>query len=146
VRQLLEGLERADDVFYDTVSQIDMDRWHQGRVALVGDSAFVPSFLSGQGTSIALIGAHVLASELVAEPGRAFAAYEARLRDFIGPNQAIAVRENTNALPRDRKALRKRNLKMWALPWLQRTGLLKLLDRGYRAIPTSFSTEGYGLT
>lgn len=45
-----------------------MTTWHKGRVALVGDSAYCPSFLSGQGTSVALIGAFVLASELVANP------------------------------------------------------------------------------
>lgn len=148
VRQLIEGLEHADDVFYDTVSQIHMDRWYDGRVVLVGDSAFAPSFLSGQGTSIALIGAYVLASELVAhsDPERAFAAYESKMRTFVSRNQAIAVRKNTNALPRDRKALRKRNLKLRSLPWLQRTGLLKLLDRGYHGTPSSLSVDGYGLT
>ncbi len=116
---------------------------------LVGDSAYAPSFLSGQGTSIALIGAFVLASELVAapdDPAGAFTAYEARIREFVERNQAIAVRKNTNAIPRDADALRKRNLKLWALPWLKRTGLVKLLDRGYKATPTSLSIDGYGLT
>lgn len=146
--EMIADLERADDLFFDTVSQIHMDAWSKGRVVLVGDSAFAPSFLSGQGTSIALIGAYVLATELVADPDpeRAFAAYEARIRAFVERNQAIAVRRNTNALPRDAEMLRKRNLKLWALPWLQRTGLLRLLDRGYRATPTSFSIDGYGLT
>ncbi len=149
VRQLLDDLEHTDDLFYDTVSQIHIDSWHRGRVVLVGDSAYAPSFLSGQGTSIALIGAFVLASELVAapdDPAGAFTAYEARIREFVERNQAIAVRKNTNAIPRDADALRKRNLKLWALPWLKRTGLVKLLDRGYKATPTSLSIDGYGLT
>jgi 2-polyprenyl-6-methoxyphenol hydroxylase-like FAD-dependent oxidoreductase len=148
VQQMLGRLETADDVFFDTVSQIRMDTWHKGRVVLVGDSAFAPSFLSGQGTSIALIGAYVLATELVAsaDPEAAFAAYEGKLREFILRNQAIALRKNTNALPRESRALRSRNVKLWALPWLQRTGLLKLLDRGYKDTPTSLSVDGYGLT
>jgi 2-polyprenyl-6-methoxyphenol hydroxylase-like FAD-dependent oxidoreductase len=148
VQQLLADLEHTDDVFYDTVSQIHIDSWHRGRVVLVGDSAYAPSFLSGQGTSIALIGAFVLASELVAspDPEMAFTAYEAKIREFVERNQAIAVRKNTNAIPRDSEALRKRNLKLWALPWLKRMRLLKLLDRGYRATPTSLTIEGYGLT
>ena len=148
VQRLLAELETADDVFYDTVSQIRMDRWHKGRVVLVGDSAFAPSFLSGQGTSIALIGAYVLASELVAnaDPEVAFTAYEDKMREFILRNQAIALRKNTNALPRESSALRNRNLKLWALPWLKRCGILNLLDRGYKATPTSLSVDGYGLS
>ena len=68
------------------------------------------------------------------------------MREFILRNQAIALHKNTNALPRESSALRSRNVKLWALPWLQRTGLLKLLDRGYKDTPTSLSVDGYGLT
>ena len=74
---LLEHLETADDLYYDTVSQIRMPAWTSGRVALVGDAAYAPSFFSGQGTSLALAGAYVLAGELHragGDPGRAFPA------------------------------------------------------------------------
>lgn len=149
VRQLLGDLEKVDDVFYDTVSQIRMDKWHNGRVVLVGDSAYSPSFLSGQGTSLALIGSYVLATELVghADPERAFVAYEEKMNrgDFVLGNQAIAVRKNTNALPRDSSALRRRNLKLRTLPWLKRLGILRLLDRGYKEATTGLSIDGYGL-
>ena len=145
---LLEGMEQADDVFFDTVSQIRLSPWHRGRVALVGDSAYAPSFLSGQGTSIAVIGAYVLATELVTkdDPLEAFAAYEDKLRDFIAQNQDLALRAGSTSLPRDKKSLRRRNVKLRAAPWLNRLGLMKLLTRHYRETSTGLSVEGYGLT
>ena len=148
VLDLLDGMEQTEDLFFDTVSQIRMDQWHRGRVVLVGDSAFAPSFLSGQGTSIAVIGAYVLATELVAQadPLAAFAAYENKLRDFIAQNQALALRSGSTSLPRDSKSLRRRNLKLRTAPWLKRLGLMKLLTKHYRDTSTGLSIDGYGLT
>jgi 2-polyprenyl-6-methoxyphenol hydroxylase-like FAD-dependent oxidoreductase len=69
VPRLLEMMPTASDWHFDTAAQIDMSRWSQGRVVLVGDAAYCASPMSGQGTSIALIGAYVLAGELVAASG-----------------------------------------------------------------------------
>lgn len=54
----------ADDFYFDTVNQIHQDRWSSGRVALLGDAAYAPSLASGQGSSMAIVGAYVLAGEL----------------------------------------------------------------------------------
>src|SRR6202453_762516 len=96
VPRLLNALRRADDLYFDTVSQIRMPCWSRGRISLVGDAAFAPSFRSGQGTSLALVGAYVLAGELAAhdDPANAFAAYERIMRPFVEANQALATKEN----------------------------------------------------
>jgi 2-polyprenyl-6-methoxyphenol hydroxylase-like FAD-dependent oxidoreductase len=112
VPRLLEALRHADDLFFDTVSQIRMPCWSKGRVALVGDAAFAPSFLSGQGTSLALVGAYVLAGELAAhdDPAAAFASYERIIRPFAEANQALAVKEEGSLfLPRTQQELNARN-------------------------------------
>ena len=62
--QLLKFMRNASDFYFDEMSQIVMDHWSIGRVALVGDAAYCCSPLSGQGTSVALLGAYVLAGEL----------------------------------------------------------------------------------
>jgi 2-polyprenyl-6-methoxyphenol hydroxylase-like FAD-dependent oxidoreductase len=62
--QLLEYMRSASDFYFDEMSQIVMDHWSLGRVALVGDAAYCCSPLSGQGTSVALLGAYILAGEL----------------------------------------------------------------------------------
>jgi 2-polyprenyl-6-methoxyphenol hydroxylase-like FAD-dependent oxidoreductase len=46
------------------------DRWSCGRVALVGDSAFAPSLLAGQGSALAMTAAYVLAGELAIAEGQ----------------------------------------------------------------------------
>jgi 2-polyprenyl-6-methoxyphenol hydroxylase-like FAD-dependent oxidoreductase len=148
VMKLIAGMERAEHLFFDTVSQIRMNRWYDGRVALVGDSAYAPSFLSGQGTGIAVIGAYVLATELAshADPVQAFAAYDATIRSFIERNQAIALRTKpSNVLPRDAQALRERNLRYRAMPWLRRLHLTRFVTRGVGDIATSLDLAGYGI-
>ncbi|MGW0792840.1 FAD-dependent monooxygenase [Streptomyces sp. NPDC002911] len=76
------------------MAQIRMDRWSQGRVALLGDAGYCPSPLSGQGTSLALVGAHVLADCLAQAPGdhtAGYARYEERMRSFVALNQPLAT-------------------------------------------------------
>jgi 2-polyprenyl-6-methoxyphenol hydroxylase-like FAD-dependent oxidoreductase len=95
VPRLLEMMPTAPDWYFDMAAQIDMPRWSEGRVVLVGDAAYCASPLSGQGTSIALIGAYVLAGELAAASGahpRAFAEFENVMRPFVQANQALGRR------------------------------------------------------
>lgn len=112
VPRMVEALRRADDLFFDTVSQIRTPCWSKGRAALVGDAAYAPSFRSGQGTSIALVGAYVLAGELAAhdDPADAFAAYERITRPFVEANQALAIKgQGDLLLPRTQEELDTRN-------------------------------------
>lgn len=92
---MLAALDDVDDLYFDVVSQIHMDRWSRGRVLLVGDAAGCISLLGGEGTGLAITEAYVLAGELARAGGdhrRAFAAYETRLRPFIESKQAGAAR------------------------------------------------------
>lgn len=94
VPRMIEKMWHADDFYFDSMSQICMDRWSLGRVALIGDAAHCASPLSGQGTSLALVGAYVLAEELAGRPGghrAAFERYEERMRPFVECNQALAT-------------------------------------------------------
>ncbi|NDW08018.1 FAD-dependent monooxygenase [Jiella pacifica] len=112
VPRLIEAMKTADDLYFDTVGQIRMPAWSCGRVGLVGDAAFAPSFLSGQGTSLALVGAYVLAGELASndEPAEAFASYEGIVRPFAEANQALATKAGGSLLlPRTQQELDARN-------------------------------------
>lgn len=51
VAAMVEAMRDADDLFFDTAGQIRMPHWSRGRVALVGDAAYAPSFLTGQGSA-----------------------------------------------------------------------------------------------
>ena len=96
--QLLEYMRQAPDFYFDEMSQIKMDRWSRGRVALVGDAGYCCSPLSGQGTSVALLGAYILAGELkAASPSgeldyeRGFANYRNEFQDYVQRNQWLVV-------------------------------------------------------
>jgi 2-polyprenyl-6-methoxyphenol hydroxylase-like FAD-dependent oxidoreductase len=61
---LLEAAATADDFYFDAFAQVHMPTISHGRVTLVGDAGYCASPLSGMGTSLALVGAYVLAGEL----------------------------------------------------------------------------------
>ncbi len=62
--RLLQEMETASDFYLDSVSQIRMNGWCNGRTVLIGDAAHCASLLSGKGASLALAGAYILAHEL----------------------------------------------------------------------------------
>lgn len=111
IPRVVAEMDTAEDLFFDVVSQIRMTRWSTGRVVLVGDAAYAPSFLTGQGTSLALAGAYVLAGELAAHPdhAQAFDAYERVMRSFVTLNQALAGDGDTELFPSTEQALQQRN-------------------------------------
>lgn len=94
VPRLLDSAREAPDFYVDAISQIHCENWKKGRVVLLGDAACAPSLASGQGTSVAMVGAYVLAGELKgAGHEKAFAGYEARLRNFADLNQKLAPKQ-----------------------------------------------------
>ncbi|MGC5258717.1 FAD-dependent monooxygenase [Gordonia sp. DT218] len=108
---MVGAMRDADDLFFDTAGQIRMPRWSSGRVALVGDAAYAPSFLTGQGSSLALVGAYMLADALATNPDHsaAFAAYEYQLREFVTMNQALVDNGEATLFPTTARALEQRN-------------------------------------
>ncbi|MEU9233857.1 FAD-dependent monooxygenase [Streptomyces subrutilus] len=92
--RLAKAAADAPDFYCDAMAQIRMDDWSRGRVALLGDAGYCPSPLSGQGTSLALVGAHVLAGCLARARGdhrAAYTGYVRRMRPFVTLNQALAT-------------------------------------------------------
>ena len=93
IPQLLEGTKKSDDFFFDEASQIKLDEWHKGRVALVGDACQCLTLLAGQGASMGMAGGYMLADELRKAEGNykiAFPAYQQRLKPDIEQKQKEA--------------------------------------------------------
>ncbi|BBY77397.1 FAD-dependent monooxygenase [Mycolicibacterium parafortuitum] len=145
--EVIDTLPDTEDVYFDTVSQVRMDRWSHGRVALIGDAAYAPAFLSGQGTSIAITGAYVLACELArhTDPEAAFGIYEQRMREHVMRNQELALRNDSTVLPRNRRQLLRRNSMVVALPWLRRLGIDRWLRADLRSAATELSLSPHDL-
>jgi 2-polyprenyl-6-methoxyphenol hydroxylase-like FAD-dependent oxidoreductase len=122
---ILDELDRAQDLYFDRVSQIRMDSWSRGRVALVGDAAFCASLMAGQGSALAMTAAYVLAGELGKAEGRhqeAFHNYEMLLRSYIVSKQRGAELFSAAFAPKTQWGLFVRNqvIKACAIPGLAR--------------------------
>ncbi|MEV6905448.1 FAD-dependent monooxygenase [Amycolatopsis sp. NPDC051071] len=111
IPKLLEGLKGADDLYFDSLSQIHLDKWSQGRVVLLGDAAWCAG-PGGSGTGLAMMGAYVLAGELAAAHGDhevAFARYEEKLRGPVKVSQKQAAGIGTFLVPKSRFMIGYRN-------------------------------------
>lgn len=95
VPELVDAAVADPELYFDSVSQIHMPRWHRGRVALVGDAAHCASSLSGRGTALALTGAWFLARALRDHPGDLGHAWEQYERD----QRPHAIRCQATAAP-----------------------------------------------
>jgi 2-polyprenyl-6-methoxyphenol hydroxylase-like FAD-dependent oxidoreductase len=103
VPRLLAELEHAPDFYFDSISQILMDTWTRGRVALVGDAGYCPGPAVGGGTSVAVVGAYVLAGELRAAGGdhtAGFRNYEREMLEFVRRSRSIGPASMKSIIPR----------------------------------------------
>jgi 2-polyprenyl-6-methoxyphenol hydroxylase-like FAD-dependent oxidoreductase len=90
--RVLAGMDKAEDFYMQEVAQVKVDSWSKGRVALVGDAAFCPSPISGMGTTLAVVGAYLLAGEITKnphDPAQAFVNYETIMRPFVTKGQKL---------------------------------------------------------
>lgn len=99
--KLLQYMEESNDFYFDIAIQIKMKSWTKGRIALVGDSGYCCSALSGQGTTTAIVGAYILAGELKAAGENytdAFERYNSLLHPFVEANQELGAWVNKTFL------------------------------------------------
>ncbi|WP_454801606.1 FAD-dependent monooxygenase [Mucilaginibacter phyllosphaerae] len=89
--RLIAEIEKNNDVYFDAISQVHAPRWFSGRTGMIGDAAYCPTPLTGMGTTLAIVGAYLLAGELSRHNRHedAFAAYEKRMRPFVEDVQKL---------------------------------------------------------
>ncbi len=146
VPRLLEKMHTAPDLYFDAVSQIRMERWSHGRAVLLGDAGYCPALLAGQGSTLAMMGAYILAGELKVALGdhqRAFPQYEQAFRPVVRQEQKKAGSNAKFLVPATRLGL-----------WMQ-THLIPLLLppmlvarerwRGFLPRPSRIKDYGNGL-
>ncbi|MEU6718394.1 FAD-dependent monooxygenase [Nonomuraea sp. NPDC046802] len=100
--RLLAELDHAPAFYFDEITQLRLERWSQGRVSLVGDAAYCPGPAVGASTSMAVIGAYVLAGELAAAGGDhtvAFASYEREMTAYVQAARDYAARMVKQVIP-----------------------------------------------
>lgn len=101
-RSVVDAIASTDAFYFGELVQVVLPAWSSGRVVLAGDAAHCASPFSGQGTSLALVGAYVLARELAdtpSTPDAAFARYEQRMRPYVALNQALVDMNRQGPVP-----------------------------------------------
>ena len=93
--RLIKGMMETHNFYFEEISQVKLPKWSQGRCVLLGDTAYCPSPLTGQGTNLAILGAYVLASKIIKNPENpmdVFEQYEKDMRPYVNKVQPIALR------------------------------------------------------
>ncbi len=126
--RVLAAMEGAKDFYFEAIGQVRMNHWSKGRVVLLGDAAYCASPISGMGTSLALVGAYVLAGELARNDSHteAFAAYERLMRPYVDQAQDVPKVWPRIAQPRTRLGIA---LQQTVLGLATRPGVLKLAGK-----------------
>ncbi|MCV6965431.1 FAD-dependent monooxygenase [Mycobacterium intermedium] len=92
VPQALENCPPAEEIYYDQVAQVVMPTWRKNRVVLLGDSCAAVSLLAGQGASLAVAAAYLLAEQFrrTSSVDRALDFYERLWRPTVEDKQKTA--------------------------------------------------------
>lgn len=103
-QRILDSLDQEEDLYFEHIGQVKAPTWTSGRVALLGDAAYCASPISGMGTSLALVGAYVLAGEIAAHVDHrdAFRGYERIMRPYVTQAQQLPPGAPRIANPRTR--------------------------------------------
>ncbi|WP_458248535.1 FAD-dependent monooxygenase [Streptomyces sp. MAI_2237] len=133
VPRALSGCPSSSQIYYDQVAQTEVRSWSRGRVVLVGDACHAVSPVAGQGASLAVAGAYVLADQLAGARRieDALSGYERLWRPVIVARQHAArrmARWFVPASPR-RLQLRRTALRFAGLPGASRIAGTTLVGR-----------------
>jgi 2-polyprenyl-6-methoxyphenol hydroxylase-like FAD-dependent oxidoreductase len=125
--------------YFDSITQLELTTWSRGRVTLVGDAGYCPGPAVGGSTSLAVLGAYVLAGELERAGGdhvSAFAAYEQVMIDPVMRSRALAKTVATTIVPSS-------TLGVWALIGLGR--LISVLPTSMTSAVANLNDKGVRL-
>ncbi|OBG28182.1 FAD-dependent monooxygenase [Mycobacterium sp. 852002-51057_SCH5723018] len=149
VERWLEEIGRTPAFYFDAISQLRLDIWSRRRVTLVGDAGYCPGPAVGGSTSLAVLGAYVLAGELALADGdhlRAFAAYELQMRGPVHLSRTFARGAAKSIIPGSRAgvwALTRGAQLVSRMPGSLSRGLAKLNTKGVR-LYDSMPVPDYG--
>ncbi|MDR3663002.1 MAG: FAD-dependent monooxygenase, partial [Mycobacterium sp.] len=147
--ELLSAAAQSDDFYFDAFVQVHMDTWSAGRVTLCGDAGYCASPLSGMGTSLALVGAYVLAGDLgpataldAARIEVALRRYEKVMRPYVNRCQDLPGGLDGYAPVSERDI----SSAATAMKWLQRWPLRLYAGRKWFSAAESIDLPDYHFT
>jgi 2-polyprenyl-6-methoxyphenol hydroxylase-like FAD-dependent oxidoreductase len=115
VPELLDRVRAADDLYFDSVSRIQVPTWCRGRIGLVGDAASCVS-LFGDGSSLAMTGAFTLADSLNGDIPAGLHTYEVRHRPQRAAKENSVAYATRLLIPATSAGIAVRNVAMYLVP------------------------------
>ncbi|MDF2823945.1 MAG: 2-polyprenyl-6-methoxyphenol hydroxylase-like oxidoreductase, partial [Mycobacterium sp.] len=106
--RILAELEAGAPMYFSSVGQMSTPTWSKGRMILLGDAAHCNATFGGAFTSLALIGAYILAGELGmgSDIASALPRYQQRMKPFVDAAPLVRPRILRLANPRTRAGIR----------------------------------------
>ncbi len=134
VPEALDRCPASSEIYYDQVAQTVLPRWHRGRVVLAGDACYAVSLVAGQGASLGIAGAYLLADQLAHTPSveHALARYEELWRPVAEEKQRVGRSGADRFVPATKRQL-------WIRRSVLRLSRLPLIDRSVTAALTGSS-------
>jgi 2-polyprenyl-6-methoxyphenol hydroxylase-like FAD-dependent oxidoreductase len=131
VRQALASCPDGRDLYYDQVAQIEMPSWTRGAVTLIGDAGLAVSLMAGQGASLAMGSAWLLAEQLrtTTSLADALGQYEKRMRPFVLRTQKTGRRTAKSLLPATQRGI---TLRRWVFAAMRLPGMKVVLRPALR--------------
>jgi 2-polyprenyl-6-methoxyphenol hydroxylase-like FAD-dependent oxidoreductase len=121
VPDLLDRVNVADDLYFDSVSRVRVPTWSRGRIGLVGDAASCVS-LFDDGSSLAMTGAFTLADALTDDIPAALRTYEARHRPArVAKENSVTLAANL-FVPATWAGIAVRNVAIRFMPLVNKVG------------------------
>ena len=103
VPEFLDAVRGASDMYFDSVARVNVAQWARGRIALLGDASSCVS-LFGDGSTLAIAGAHELAKALTEGPAdhpqAAFSRYQGVHSKLVASKQKNLVSTASRIVPR----------------------------------------------
>ncbi|CAF9912745.1 MAG: hypothetical protein ALECFALPRED_008293 [Alectoria fallacina] len=138
ISRILKGMHESEDFYMQHITQVRLNRWSSGRVTVVGDAGYAPSPFTGMGTSIAFIGAYVLAGEISRQPNNipaALESYERVLRPYVESIQKLPPGIPWIVNPQSTLGIRVLETVAWGAGVLSATGLATLFSKLAAYVP-----------
>lgn len=132
MQRILKGMHESDDFYMQYIGQVRLDRWSSGRVTVVGDAGYAASPFSGMGTSLAFLGAYVLAGEISRQPNNipaALESYERVLRPHVESIQNLPPGIPWIVNPQSALGVKVLNTFLWGFGLLSKIGVVTLVSK-----------------
>ena len=132
IARLLKGMHASSDFYMQDIGQVRLNRWSSGRVTVVGDAGYAPSVYTGMGTSLAFIGAYVLAGEISRQADdipAALESYERVLRPYVDSVQTLSPGVPWLGYPQSRLGVKVLETCVWGASVLLKSGVFTMIGK-----------------